>query len=667
MTIPFSPITVIPDTEPDAIPSLWNTRYEQIDQNFNAVEAEIEELRTDVDQNISGADTAVAVKDDWKYNGKVMYVEKWMPSWTLFDPTRPSVLGATVNSTTITVVSTTGLIAGLYYNIINPAGGFEQIRIAAINSDVQFSVINPLVNTYPLGSVVSRTTFEIYPGIAVARNDKVHYFGPLDAGDNDSVQKLVIRRSYNASVLEVWFYNEANNPGWTFLPAPDRTRYAATDRYEVEYDIRSRGNTYFGLKCLDSTQNNPIHISGIYFYEPNVFKTIVTDTRFYVTLTGSDTSGAGTLLSPWATLTHAMQVLQSYWIASSATVTIELGDGYHAYSNLINLGHPCGSRIVITGKNCYEKTVSSLVGCVEDSHDAYFSVYRCVFTLVDVTDIAANDFLCLTKVTSGQGAMQAYLGGHRVESVNTTLNQVTLIIRRATTNMPTSTVCTITAKVIKTVVLFNSEIGLFLDEGNSIGAIRDIVIAGNNVAPQTIGAGGISVWNGATARLGGTLVVGGFQVDGISCRNLANVILETDAFCSINGCATGIQLVGNSFFGINWGTLVVYGLVTGINCTVSSSFHANKNSRLYVLGNVTYGIGASTNGFVHLGVTTVFPLVVEGNALGGNGCSFIASTGGFINITWAPCIPDGCTNGILYSPLRDTLGNTQGYINAAYV
>lgn len=34
---PYGVITPIPDTEPDAIPSLWNTRYEEIDANFKRI------------------------------------------------------------------------------------------------------------------------------------------------------------------------------------------------------------------------------------------------------------------------------------------------------------------------------------------------------------------------------------------------------------------------------------------------------------------------------------------------------------------------------------------------------------------------------------------------------------------------------------------------------
>ncbi len=40
MPLPVNKITQIPNNEPDAVPSLWNTRYDEIDQNFAYLEAE---------------------------------------------------------------------------------------------------------------------------------------------------------------------------------------------------------------------------------------------------------------------------------------------------------------------------------------------------------------------------------------------------------------------------------------------------------------------------------------------------------------------------------------------------------------------------------------------------------------------------------------------------
>lgn len=51
MPLPVNNITQIPNNEPDAVPSLWNTRYDEIDQNFAYLEAE----RDNAASELSGA------------------------------------------------------------------------------------------------------------------------------------------------------------------------------------------------------------------------------------------------------------------------------------------------------------------------------------------------------------------------------------------------------------------------------------------------------------------------------------------------------------------------------------------------------------------------------------------------------------------------------------
>ena len=73
MALPHNTITPIPDTEPDAVPSLWNVRYEEIDDNFQnldsrvgGVAAEVVDARggksnldsrlTDIEKSVEGLD-----------------------------------------------------------------------------------------------------------------------------------------------------------------------------------------------------------------------------------------------------------------------------------------------------------------------------------------------------------------------------------------------------------------------------------------------------------------------------------------------------------------------------------------------------------------------------------------------------------------------------------
>lgn len=79
--LPNATITPIPDTEPDAVPALWNTRYEEQDANnaallagLNAVENEVETARddaADLDTRLDTMDAAIAKLDPSRNTGDV--------------------------------------------------------------------------------------------------------------------------------------------------------------------------------------------------------------------------------------------------------------------------------------------------------------------------------------------------------------------------------------------------------------------------------------------------------------------------------------------------------------------------------------------------------------------------------------------------------------------
>lgn len=49
MALPNGTITKIPNNEPDAVPALWNLRYEEIDANFSYLETQRSQMRTELD------------------------------------------------------------------------------------------------------------------------------------------------------------------------------------------------------------------------------------------------------------------------------------------------------------------------------------------------------------------------------------------------------------------------------------------------------------------------------------------------------------------------------------------------------------------------------------------------------------------------------------------
>lgn len=48
MALPHKKITKIPNNEPDAVPSLWNVRYQEIDENFEDLDGRTEQLEADM-------------------------------------------------------------------------------------------------------------------------------------------------------------------------------------------------------------------------------------------------------------------------------------------------------------------------------------------------------------------------------------------------------------------------------------------------------------------------------------------------------------------------------------------------------------------------------------------------------------------------------------------
>ena len=88
-------------------------------------------------------------------------------------------------------------------------------------------------------------------------------------------------------------------------------------------------------------------VFGAITYQP--IATINTNTTIYVTTAGSDSTGTGSVSTPFATIAYAMSYLQNFNITANAAVTISVGSGTFNQTAALNLYHPCGSQISITG------------------------------------------------------------------------------------------------------------------------------------------------------------------------------------------------------------------------------------------------------------------------------------------------------------------------------
>lgn len=162
MALPYPKITKIPDTEPDAVPALWNDTYDEIDENFNnlekRLEAASETLITPDPKDYfyvilgesgmsSGSDECTCTHDaeDITYNDttvkdaldSVLYKKIGITSFTC----NPSVveIGSTVDSVTLRwTTSTTPASITLNEEVLDAALTTKTYSDLALSTDVNY-------------------------------------------------------------------------------------------------------------------------------------------------------------------------------------------------------------------------------------------------------------------------------------------------------------------------------------------------------------------------------------------------------------------------------------------------------------------------------------------------------------------------------------------------
>lgn len=79
------------------------------------------------------------------------------------------------------------------------------------------------------------------------------------------------------------------------------------------------------------------------------YEIITSNVTFYVATTGNDTTGTGSISAPWATPHQAMKYLRQRLILDGVTVTVSVADGTYTFTTSLNVDHPQGRQITITG------------------------------------------------------------------------------------------------------------------------------------------------------------------------------------------------------------------------------------------------------------------------------------------------------------------------------
>ncbi|WP_219061108.1 hypothetical protein [Pseudomonas sp. UMAB-08] len=256
MPLPHSSITPLPNNEPDAVPSLWNTRYEEIDANFNNLdgrqelsEADLLKARGefpalgdridsiaqalgDLTGDVGGLQATTApmvsraVNLDWLYRGNAINFELFVSGYTLIDSLAVAVIQGVSGDDSIDVASTADLKAGEYYvlydrtNVGSGEGGIGGgaavpvlVQIVSILSSTRVRLAGNLTAGWTSTAFLARSSFNTVTGAGSLVPGDIYLSKAITIGDDAIGGAVVIRRSLNAGLARL-YYRDAYQKTW---------------------------------------------------------------------------------------------------------------------------------------------------------------------------------------------------------------------------------------------------------------------------------------------------------------------------------------------------------------------------------------------------------------------------------------------------------------------
>lgn len=279
MTLPNQTITPIPNNEPDAVPSLWNTRYEEIDENFasldqrqTSTENEIEAARAGGDSladtinaivtqigGISGtlnglaSPTSVqnAVTLDWLYRNRRIAFELFAAGYNLQNHLGVSVTSGIMGDDSLDVADTSGVKVGEDY-LLSDATDTALVRITAIHSGTRLRLAANLSRNWGATAKLTGSTLVARPEGGVDGAIGGQWVSrALNLGDDNTSRAVVIRRSLNAGEARLYF-RDAYTTAWTERAWSVRRSGGGTSGVpegfaDYEYVVPMRGDGYLRL------------------------------------------------------------------------------------------------------------------------------------------------------------------------------------------------------------------------------------------------------------------------------------------------------------------------------------------------------------------------------------------------------------------------------------
>lgn len=279
MSLTHDRITPIPNDEPEAIPSLWNVRYEQIDANFAGLdqrqastENEIEAARAGGDSladtidaiitqigGISGtlnglaSPTSVqsAVSLDWLYRNRRIAFELFAAGYNLQNHLGVSVVAGIMGDDSLDIADTSGVKVGEDY-LLSDATDTALVRITAIHSGTRLRLAANLSRNWGASAKLTGSTLVSLPEGGVDGAIGSQWVSrALNLGDDNTSRAVVIRRSLSAGEARLYF-RDAHTTNWTERAWSVRRSGGGTSGVpegfaDYEYVVPMRGDGYLRL------------------------------------------------------------------------------------------------------------------------------------------------------------------------------------------------------------------------------------------------------------------------------------------------------------------------------------------------------------------------------------------------------------------------------------
>jgi hypothetical protein len=297
MTLPHSTITPIPNNEPEAVPSLWNTRYQEIDENFANLDGRTTSLETEISgaragrpnlgatindimtslgmigNTLTGMASPVSVQKavelDWLYRNRRIAFELFADGYRLRNIAPVQVINGVMGDDSIDVADTTPFRVGHDYWLVE-GNDVAMIRVAAILSPTRLRLTSNLTRNYSNAAILTGQTFT--PRTAGGVNAPVGsrwISKPINLGDDNNQRAVIIRRAHDGANVRLYYRDSITSTNWSErqwsvkrVGAPDASNGVPDGYADYEYLVPMRGEGFLRL-VVEDMDTTILHIVAL--------------------------------------------------------------------------------------------------------------------------------------------------------------------------------------------------------------------------------------------------------------------------------------------------------------------------------------------------------------------------------------------------------------------